>query len=238
MNKIGFEELVDYFKKVDNKWETILAEIGFGYDNSMGCSSIITIQGDFKKIIPLRSTVVNPFLRTIFHKYLYEGKKRDFNKVIINITPTDYSVIYEMDEAKVIKQKYDNAKLFVHWIHDIIPNRIFDYEKEQNLLEYDEEFDCYKPSWDYGIFTFKIINNTVITNIELFLNKKQRNLDMQLSQEFIDVFLEHHKITHTILKNEWESWNKIVVKAPRVFIPMGKEKDYITYSLELENQIT
>ncbi len=54
---------------------------------------------------------------------------------------------------------------------------------------------------------------------------------MPLENYFQEALFYQHEITHGLLKEFWKPWNKIVLTAPEKFIPLGKEQEYIEYSL-------
>ncbi|CAM1356526.1 hypothetical protein [Tenacibaculum ascidiaceicola] len=238
---MNYLELVEYLKnQVENqKWEEIKATIIFGIGNSFGCSSMIYKNVDKQEKIVLDSFDVSPILRGIFQDYIKGIKKRDFNKVIITITKEDYSVEYEMEEEKVIEEKQSSALLFSNYLYERMRSQIFEYEQANNLLiptyNEDGEFLEYKDTWDKGIFTFIVNSKTeeIKYTIELFKNGIKRLVPIELNKDYKESILYHHKLTHNELKKYWEPWNKIILKAPGDFIPLGKEQEYIEYSQEV-----
>ena len=176
------------------------------------------------------------YLHPLFLEKVNDINKR-FNRLQVKIFPDGtYKEKYYWDEEKEKEDKLTAAKYFYQWTNDTMMNRIFDYEKENNLLtpNYDEEGDLidYQESWDNGVFTFTIKDNTISHQIILFKNNIERNLPMPLPQYFKEDLLEHYKITNNELKENWKPWNKLVIKSPHNSIPYDEWEDYVTYSLE------
>ncbi len=143
---------------------------------------------------------------------------------------------YYWDSSKELQDKLIAAKYFYQWVNDTMMNRIFEYEKENNLLtpNYDEEGDLidYKESWHSGIFTFNIVNSKVDYVIELVKDGISRKLPMPLPEYFVNGLLEHYQITNEELTDDWQSWNTLVIKSPHNSIPYDSWEEYVTYSLE------
>jgi hypothetical protein len=174
----------------------------------------------------------------IFHDKINSNER--FNNVEFNIVSKDeFEITYKWNEQKEIKEKKDSANIFFQWTNDTMMNRIFDYEKENDLLtaNFDEDGDLidYQNSWDNGLFEFTINENKVSHKITLSKNEMKRNLPMPLPEYFITGLLEHHLITNKELTDEWKPWNKLVIKSPHNDIPYHKWKDYVEYSLETKN---
>ena len=236
---MNYNELIEYLKSQlkNNDWEEINTSIGFGIGNSLGCGSFIYTLNNKKTEIVLDSFDVSPILRKIFHKYLKEEKKRDFNQVKIRVTKNDYEIIYERNEEKIIKEKQDSALLFPAFLYERMRTLIYEYEVTNNLRKpiYNEDGEIYdyENSWDEGLFTFvlDVKNKTIQHTIQLSFKGVTRIVPMPLETFFQEAFFYHHEITHNLLKEFWQPWNKVVLTAPKNIIPLNKEQDYIEYSL-------
>ncbi len=182
---------------------------------------------ELKKVISekFESKINNPKLR--------------FNKIeVLFREDGSYTENYFWDEEKEKEDKAMAAKYFYQWLNETMMNRIFDYEKENNLLTpfYDEDGSVseYESSWDEGIFVFNLMNNTVEYTIELIKNGTVRNLSMPLPEYIKDALLEHYEITNKELQDVWLPWNKLVIKSPNNSIPYDEWENFVTYSLEEE----
>nr|WP_299035981.1 hypothetical protein [uncultured Tenacibaculum sp.] len=240
MKSFKFKELVNVIKNnlEEETWDYIVFRISFSIGNSYG-ARVRYYQKDkeFKKVF--RVSTYSSELRKIFHEYLYEGKQRDFNLVVLTINKKKYSVVYEMDREKLIEEQQESALIFSNYLYERMRSQIFEYEQANNLLipTYDEdgEFLEYKDTWDKGVFTFIVNSKTeeIKYTIELFKNGIKRLVPIELNKDYKESILYHHKLTHNELKKYWEPWNKIILKAPGDFIPLGKEQEYIEYSQEV-----
>ncbi|MDX8553260.1 hypothetical protein MK851_06410 [Tenacibaculum sp. 1B UA] len=234
---IDFTKLVDFIKGNLKKlnWDKAIFKIEFGIGNSRGGKLRYYYQAqEFKKVLSVIK--YGPILGDIFYDFDKGIKKRDFNKVIITITKEDYSVEYEMDEEKIIEERQSSALLFSNYLYESMRTQIFEHEQANNLLIpiYDEdgEFLEYEDTWDRGVFTFIVDSKAeeIKYTIELFKNGIKRLVPIELTKDYKESILYHHKLTHNELKKYWQPWNKIILTAPGDFIPLGKEQEYIEYS--------
>ncbi len=160
-----------------------------------------------------------------------------FNKIEFEIFPDgSFEENYSWDSSKEFQDKLERAKYFFQWLNETMMNRIFDYEIENNLLipNYDEDGDLidYQSSYDNGIFTFTMNDNSVSHEIELLKDGVSRKLSMTLPNYVEKALLEHFDMTNNDLRNEWDSWNKLVINCPHNSIPYDEWSDYVFYSLE------
>lgn len=222
----------------DLNWKSIKVVFDVN-DGSIGYETIQYITLDNKiedHWIPFNQ--INEVIDFIRESYdSKKGTNERFNKVQVNFTLNeDSSVRYYLDKAEELKDKIETENVFFQWLNDNMMNRIFDYEKENNLLtpNYDEDGDFidFQSSWDEGVFTFKIVNKEVKYSIELFKNNESRLLSMSLPDYLVNGILEHHYVTNNELTEVWEAWNTLVVKSPHNSIPYDDWKKYVTYSLE------
>ncbi|WP_117883430.1 hypothetical protein [Aureibaculum luteum] len=179
---------------------------------------------------------------TNYNRELYlenlNDKSKRFNKLELIIFPDGhYKENYFWDEKKEIADKLMAAEFFYQWTNDTLMNRIFEYEKDNELLKpnYDENGDLidYQESWDRGLFLFIINNNIISHKITLYKNSIERDLPMPLPPYFIKGLLEHQLVTNTELTNEWKPWNRLLINSPHNSIPYDKWQEYVEYSLEV-----
>ena len=112
-----FENLIEYIKSelIDKNWEKAIFTIGIGIDKSRGGKLRYFIDNiEFKKVLSIFK--YGDFLDQIFYEFDNGLKTWDFNKVIINIAPNEYSIEYSLDAEKIKEQKRANAKVFSNWI--------------------------------------------------------------------------------------------------------------------------
>lgn len=239
---LHFEKVVKYIREnlINDKWDNAVFYIGFGLDNSRGAHLNYSYKNsEFNKVLSI--VQYGPILDEIFHDFDTKILKRHFNEVVLRITHSDYTVEYLMDEEKIIKEKASNARFFPNYIYEGLRSQIFNFEKENNLLKPvytdDGDLDYYEESWDTGLFTFLIHDKKLKYKIELFKNYVQRVLEIPLQETFKNEIFKHHEITHNLLKDTWQPWNKMIVKAPKNYIPVGEEQNYVEYSLVDEDDI-
>lgn len=238
---------MEYKNKIFNKiceltenynWNIIKLEINFTRSGGYGVKSYYSEKGiDFQKF-SISLVEFYPSIEEIINRF-HELKKTEdrFNKVLILIKKnSEVDIAYTYDIEKIRVEKLNNSLVFYQWANETLMNRIFDYEKEHNLLKpiYDEDDDLvdYENSWDSGVFTFKIVNNKLDYTIELIKDGISRNLPMPLPEYFVNGLLEHYQITNEELKEEWQPWNTLVIKSPNNDIPYNSWEEYITYSFE------
>ncbi|TCP24808.1 hypothetical protein EV195_105239 [Tenacibaculum skagerrakense] len=222
----------------DLNWKSIKVVFDVN-DGSIGYETIQYITPDneiqehwipFKKI-----KEVIDFIRESYNSKKNTNEK--FNKVEVSLILNENSTVrYYLDEAEELKNKINTENVFFQWLNDNMMNRIFDFEKGNNLLtpNYDEDGDFidFQSSWDQGIFTFNIVNKEVFHKIQLFKNEESRLLSMPLPDYLVNGILEHHYVTNNELTEVWEPWNTLVIKSPHNSIPYDDWKKYVTYSLE------
>lgn len=236
--KEDYKIIVEYLKNkfVNKNWDTIVCKVAF-YTGSYGPS--VKYYHNGQEFIFVEDIFeFGPVLDEVFDDYLEEKKERDFNEVFLHITREDFTVEYRMNEERIKKSKQESALLFSNYVYEDMRTQIYDYEIANNLRTpiYDEEGEVcdHEKSWDSGLFTF-IINieaKEVYYKIELSLQGEKRILLLELQEYFIEAILTHYALTHGELKEYWKPWNKIIVTAPELVIPLGKEQEYIEYSLE------
>ena len=236
--KENFEDLVNYIKNElkQEKWDYITCEVFFHEKGSYGNSVKYFFE---EKVFDYATNAfeVIPILRKIFSNIINGSQKGDFNKAIITIYDDDYSVVYKMDEEKVIDDKQKSALVFPNFLYEKMRSQIYEYELNNNLLtpihDDDGKIYDYEESWDSGLFTFilDLKNRTIEHTIELFKDGIKRVIPIKLSDFLIEEIFAHHEITHGALKENWQPWNKIELTAPKNFIPLGKDQEYIKYSI-------
>ncbi len=208
-------------------------------DGSIGYESIqyVTSQNKIEEHwIPFKKIrEVIDFIRELYNSKKETNEK--FNKVEVKFILNGKSTVrYYLDDVEELKNKIDTANVFFQWLNETMMNRIFEYEKENNLLisNYDEDGDFidYKESWDSGVFTFKIVNKTVDYSIKLTKNNVSRTLSMPLPEYLIKGLLEHYQITNKELKEEWKPWNKLIINSPHNSIPYEEWEQYVFYTYE------
>lgn len=195
------------------------------------------IMGD--KRILLKTKYLQDLIRLQYEELLDHNINR-FNNLELKIFPNKtYKINYIWDEDKEYQDKINAAKIFYHWVNELMIHRIFDYEKENNLLKTrydDDDGDMeFLSSWDKGIFTFQFLNGVLIYEIELYKERQSRILEMPLHQSYQEALWNHYKVTNEELK-EWKPWNTLVIKSPNGEIPFGKENDFVIYSLNTIDQ--
>ncbi|WGH76034.1 hypothetical protein P8625_02370 [Tenacibaculum tangerinum] len=243
LSKNNYTVLIDYIKKElkDKQWDEILCQIVF---NGRVCSDSVRYYFDQQEFVFVTDVFeTGPILHSIFGDYLQGKKERDFNEVFLYITREDFTVEYRMNEERIKKSKQESALLFSNYVYEDMRTQIYDYEIANNLRTpiYDEEGAVcdHEKSWDSGLFTFIINMETkkVYYKIELFLQGEKRILPLELQEYFIEAILTHYALTHGELKEYWKPWNKIVVTAPELVIPLGRAQEYIEYTLESEETL-
>ena len=244
LKDIDYSDIVNFLKKElnDRQWDIIVCKISFFDGGGYGDSVRYYLNGE-EFVFVTDTFEFIPMLGGVFKEYLYEGKKRDFNEVFLHITREDFTVEYRMNEERIKKSKQESALLFSNYVYEDMRTQIYDYEIANNLRTpiYDEEGTVcdHEKSWDSGLFTF-IINieaKEVYYKIELSLQGEKRILPLELQEYFIEAILTHYALTHGELKEYWKPWNKIIVTAPELVIPLGKEQEYIEYSLESQEAL-
>ncbi|CAM1356522.1 hypothetical protein [Tenacibaculum ascidiaceicola] len=235
-NKELFNKVSELTEKYE--WDSIKLIISFTESGGYGLELFYKYSSDEYKEIIVSTRELRTNIEGIVSKYhVLKNSKEKFNKVFILINKNcQIDITYKYDLEKLRVEKLNNSLVFYQWANETLMNRIFDYEKEHNLLKpiYDEDDDLvdYENSWDSGVFTFKIVNNKLDYNIELIKDGISRNLPMPLPEYFIKGLLEHYKITNEELKEEWQPWNTLVIKSPNNDIPYNSWEEYVTYSLE------
>ncbi|MHC9087724.1 hypothetical protein ACXIHB_03330 [Tenacibaculum sp. IMCC1] len=244
LKKDDYTILIDYIKNQlkDRLWDVIVWKIVLFDDG--GCGDSVRYYFDQQEFVFVTDVFeIGPVLDEVFDDYLQGKKERDFNEVLIRIVKDDFSVEYSMNEERIKKSKQESALIFSNYVYEDIRTQIYDYEIANNLRTpiYDEEGAVcdHEKSWDSGLFTF-IINieaKEVYYKIELSLQGEKRILPLELQEYFIEAILTHYALTHGELKEYWKPWNKIIVTAPELVIPLGKEQEYIEYSLESQEAL-
>jgi hypothetical protein len=232
-----FEELIKS-KFEDVEWDNI--EIVFrikaqtiGYDK---IGYVNKNQEFIEKYVRLREIV--PITNELRESFVAKkNSSQKFNKFYIRISANgSYEENFIWDYEDDLKDKLESANVFYQWLNETMMNRIFDFEKENDLLtpvhDDDGEFDYYESSYDNGMFCFQIKEKTIRHEIKLVKNEIERDLSMPLPEYITEGILEHHKITTEELSKEWASWNKLTIKSPHNSIPYDKWKEYVTYSME------
>ncbi|RZS98984.1 hypothetical protein [Aquimarina brevivitae] len=171
------------------------------------------------------------------YKSVISDSLKRFNRVEIKLFPDGNQIEkFWWDDKKEIENKLNSANVFYQWINETMMNRIFDYERDNNLLNpvYDEDgdFDYHESSWDNGVFEFKILSDQINHLITLIKDGNSRILNMPLPEYIEKAILEHHEITNNELKKEWDPWNILIIKSPHNDIPYSDWKQYVTYKLD------
>ncbi|SEB38461.1 hypothetical protein SAMN04489761_0337 [Tenacibaculum sp. MAR_2009_124] len=185
---------------------------------------------------PIEYSDFRNHVNLLYENRLYNFERR-FNKLEVSIDEKgNYKESYSWDNYKEREDKIIAAKYFFQWLNETMMNRIFEYEKENDLLtpNYDEDGDFvdYQSSYEKGVFTFTIKDNSIIHEIELLKGGVNRKSPMILPIYMEKAILEHFNMTNNDLRNEWDSWNKLVINCPHNSIPYDKWSDYVFYSLE------
>ncbi|BFO65405.1 hypothetical protein [Chryseobacterium sp. KCF3-3] len=223
----------------DVKWEkiNIIFNINggaIGYDkieyiDEYGTTNSFWIK--FKLIDNLLNLINNQY-----NQSLNDVSKR-FNKYQIEIFSDGKTIENKWWDSEKDKQDLlKGAEVVFQWANDRMMSMIFEFEKENNLLptQYDADDELeYLSSWDSGVFTFHINDkNELEYKIVLTKDGVERVLEMPLKDYFIEGILEHHKITNTILSDEWKPWNTLIIKSPHTGIPYDKVDQFVSYTLE------
>lgn len=163
--------------------------------------------------------------------------KDKFNSAIIEISPDGtYSEKYFWNSEQEKQDLLDGAEVFFQWVNERMMSMIFEYEKDNNLVptQYDPDGDLeYLSSWDSGVFTFHVNGkNELEYNIVLTKDGKERILQMPLKDYFIEGILNHYRITHSMLSDQWKPWNTMILKSPHNSIPYDKVDEFVSYILE------
>ncbi|MGG8495177.1 hypothetical protein ACQY1Q_02065 [Tenacibaculum sp. TC6] len=233
-----YKSLVDYIRNKLKvyKWIRIIIKIEFHNSGSYGASvSYFEDEKEMKYITD--NFEIDPILIGIFKKYRQGIVKRNFNKVFITIKEEDYFVSYEMDEEKIKNEKQKSSLIFPNYLYERMRTQIYDYELDNNLLipVYNDRFEVYdyKVSWDSGLFTFIVDEKSkqIYFEIEVSFHGEKRVIPLELIDSYKKSIWYHYELTHGELKEFWKPWNKMVVTAPENFIPLGKDQEYIQYSL-------
>ncbi|BFO65404.1 hypothetical protein [Chryseobacterium sp. KCF3-3] len=226
--------IVDEFFK-EKVWEKILIEIDFteagGYE-----PQLTVIKGGEKS---LWGEFELFDIADIIHKKQKRvlNTSEKFNKAKIEIYPDGtYLERYWWDSGLQKQNLLNYAQVFYQWANDRMMSMIFEFEKENNLLptQYDGDGDLeYLSSWDSGVFTFHINDKSELEyKIVLTKDGVESVLEMLLKDYFIEGILEHHKITNTILSDEWKPWNTLIIKSPHTGIPYDRVDEFVSYILE------
>lgn len=161
---------------------------------------------------------------------------RRFNKVDLEITPNKtYSVHYTWEDDQFLKDQADTARVFPHWINERMISIIYAFEFPNGPTNLDDDGEpVYRKTWDRGVFTYKIENDRVACEIELFKGGVSRRPEIDLPSDFIDALLEHHKITNNgSLKEKWKPWNKLMIISPNNDLPFARVSEHVFYSLQM-----
>ncbi|TDT46997.1 hypothetical protein CLV90_1064 [Maribacter spongiicola] len=219
-------------------WINIRLELNFTITGGYGLKSSYLSESGKYETLPISLRLLRPHLKEIIDRFT-DTKNTDtqFNQVVLSIDKDfNLKTDYLFNQEFIQVQKINNSKVFYQWLNETMMNRIFEFEKENNLLKpvYDDhgEFDYYESSYDNGVFSFLIKENKVSHNLELIKNGASRDLNMPLPDYVNNGILEHHQITNTELKKEWKPWNKLTIKSPHNDIPFDKCREYVKYSME------
>ncbi|PRB04100.1 hypothetical protein CQ046_07695 [Chryseobacterium sp. MYb7] len=184
---------------------------------------------DFKEI-----RILFDRLRESYSKSKDTGNKFNRYKFILSSEGT-YSEKYWWDAEQDRQDLLKGAEVFFQWANERMMSMIFEFEKDNNLLptQYDNDDELeYLSSWDSGVFTFHINDKSELEyKIVLTKDGVERVLEMPLKDYFIDGILEHHKITNTILFDEWRPWNTLKIKSPHTGIPYERVDEFVSYIL-------
>ena len=162
-----------------------------------------------------------------------ENPENRFNKVEFEINQNGTSQVrYRWDDEHFKKDQMDTARVFPQWINDRMISLIYSYEFPNGPTAKDEDGDSvYISTWDRGIFTFKVTDKRIESEITLYKGEVARTAHLKLPDYFIDALLEHHEITtNGILKHEWKPWNKLVINSPHNDLPFSKMDEHVFYS--------
>ncbi len=237
LSKNNYTVLIDYIKNElkDNQWDEILCQIVF---NGRVCSDSVRYYLDQQEFVFVTDVFeTGPILHSIFGDYLQGKKERHFNEVLIRIVKDDFSVEYRVNEERIKKSKQESALIFSNYLYERMRSQILEYEINNSLLTpiFNDRFEVYdyKVSWDSGLFTFIVDEKTkkIYHEIELYFEGEKRIVPLELEEYYKESIWYHYELTHGELKEFWEPWNKMVVTAPKNFIPLGRDKEYIKYSL-------
>lgn len=171
------------------------------------------------------------------YKSVINDSLKRFNRVEIKLFPDGNQIEkFWWDDKKEIENKLNSASVFYQWLNETMMNRIFDYERDNNLLtpvyNEDGDFDYHESSWDNGLFEFKVLCDKINHLITLIKDGNSRILNMPLPEYIDKAILEHHEITNNELKKEWDPWNILIIKSPHNDIPYNDWKQYVTYKLD------
>lgn len=201
-------------------------------------ANFFKVENDNEVHFDVDSKVYRMFALLLFNDYklkLDDLEKR-YNVFELEVfSDNQFIEKYHWKDDKEYQDKAKAAKIFYHWINEMMMNRIFDHEKENNLLPTkltDEDKLEYLKSWDKGVFTFKIIDQKLKYEIELCKNDSWRTLDIELGIEYTKPIINHYKDTNEVLKKEWQSWNTLVIKSPNNEIAKDSKDDFVIYSFE------
>ena len=222
----------------DYDWTNIRLELNFTMSGGYGLKSSYLNESGENETLPISLRLLRPHLKEIIDRFTKtKNTEIQFNQVVLFIDKdlnlkTDYLFNKNFNQI----QKLNNSKVFYQWLNETMMNRIFEYEKENELLtpvhDDDGKFDYYESSYDNGVFSFLVKENQVSYNFELIKNGVSRDLNMPLPNYVNNGILEHHRVTNIELNKEWKPWNKLEIKSPHNDIPYDKWNEYVTYSLE------
>ncbi|SCY90400.1 hypothetical protein SAMN02927916_3931 [Flavobacterium anhuiense] len=233
---MNIEDLVSAIRReyTEFEYDRLIAEYIFTLEGSY--SFIVYYQKDCelteteKSNKAIRETVRMMTQKFQEHKY----SDRKFNRVKIIISKDGiYEEQYNWDRELERKNLLDNAEVFYRWVSDRMISMIFEYEKENGLLplRYDSDGDLeYLSSWDSGVFTFHISSKKELGHRSVLVhNGVERILELNLKDYFVEGILEHHKITHTELADDWKPWNTMILKSLHNDISHDKREDFVSY---------
>lgn len=235
--------LFNKIKELTNKyeWDVIELIINFTESGGYGLELFYKNENDDYQEIIMSTRELRTYIKTIVDRFhTLKDSEEKFNKVFVLIQRnSEIDITYKYDIEKIKSEKLNSSLVFYQWVNETMMNRIFDYEKENNLMtpNYDEDGDLidYQSSWDKGVFTFEVINNKIDYSIELTKDNEKRKLPMSLPEYFVNGLLEHYQITNEELKEEWNPWNKLIIHSPHNSIPYDRWEEYVFYSLEKDN---
>lgn len=228
------KEVLNLFKDEIDQIGVDEAAFTISYTESGNSSSQgYIVKGGIRENAPLPRGVKRK-INSYFDEVRNDQQKR-FNKVELYIKRNEDPLIkYAWEDEHYKKDKLDSAKVFPQWINERVMSLIYEQEFPEGPKTTDEDGDpVYESTWDRGIFTFKVKNGNVDCHILLYRDGNTRNLNLNLPDYFIRAMLEHHEITNVgLLRDDWKSWNKLVIISPHNDLPYSKMDEHVIYSFE------
>lgn len=218
----------------NESWDKAVFSSMFSDDGSSRPNILLYDKDDTRRFLPMEIFDLDDLVGQYYRAVKDDPEKR-FNKFELEVLPDKaYKARYVWEDEYYKKDRSDTARVFPQWLNDRMISQIYAFEFPNGPTDKDDDGDpVYVKTWNRGIFTFRVKNRGVDSEIVLYKNDVARVAGLKLPEYFIEALLEHYEITNNgILKGEWKSWNKLVILSPNNDLLYGKMDEHVFYTLE------